>query len=107
MIQISQQHILFNHCHISRRAVRVNNNLIVTPLRGVNLLTNTLVSGGVKAQAKKAIANVVAILNEAQLQLSDVSKLTVHLVDLDDLTVVNGVLNSALVVAGAWPVSIK
>jgi enamine deaminase RidA (YjgF/YER057c/UK114 family) len=76
-------------------------------MRGVNLLNNVLVSGGVIAQTTKAIANVQAILNVAGLELSDVSKLTVQLVDVNDLTDVNAAIYAALQAANAWPVSMR
>ncbi len=49
------------------------------------------IPGGIKAQTQQAIANVVALLNEAGLTLDNVVKTTVYLADMADFQAMNEV----------------
>jgi 2-iminobutanoate/2-iminopropanoate deaminase len=55
---------------------------------GLDPATGRLVDGGVAAEAERAIANLVAVLDAVGLRLTDVVKTTLFLVDLADGPVV-------------------
>jgi hypothetical protein len=61
----------------SRPVVRVNDFVKLSAVRGINLLTGALVSGGAAAEATQAIANVRALLGAAGCRLKDVDGLPV------------------------------
>ena len=65
------------------RAVKVGNNVYVsgTVARG---LDGKVVFGGVYEQAKQAIANIAAALEQAGASLSDVVRTRIYLVDIDE-----------------------
>jgi 2-iminobutanoate/2-iminopropanoate deaminase len=53
--------------------------------------TNELVSGGVAAQAERALQNVLAVVKEAKMGPENIVKTTVFLQDLADFAVMNEV----------------
>jgi 2-iminobutanoate/2-iminopropanoate deaminase len=53
--------------------------------------TNTLVEGGVVAQAERTMKNIEALLAEMGLDFSDVVKSTCYLADMDDFKAFNEV----------------
>jgi 2-iminobutanoate/2-iminopropanoate deaminase len=53
--------------------------------------TNTLVEGGIEAQADRTMQNIEALLAELGLDLSDVVKSTCYLADMDDFKAFNEV----------------
>jgi len=65
------------------RAVKVGNNVYVsgTVARGPD---GKVVFGGVYEQAKQAIANIAAALEQAGASLSDVVRTRIYLVDIDE-----------------------
>ncbi len=65
------------------RAVRVGNNVYVsgTVARGTD---GKVVFGGVYEQAKQAIANIAAALEQAGASLGDVVRTRIYLVDIDE-----------------------
>ena len=65
------------------RAVKVGNNVYVsgTVARGPN---GKVVFGGVYEQAKQAIANIAAALEQAGASLNDVVRTRIYLVDIDE-----------------------
>ncbi len=58
---------------------------------GLDPATGKLVSGGVAAEAERAIANLEAVLAAAGCRLGDVVKTTVYLSDLGDFATLNEV----------------
>lgn len=56
---------------------------------GLDPETGAFVDGGVEAQARRALANLEAVLAEAGLGFGDVVKTTVYLADMDDYDAVN------------------
>lgn len=56
---------------------------------GLDPETGAFVDGGVEAQARRALANLEAVLQEAGLGFGDVVKTTVYLADMDDYDAVN------------------
>jgi 2-iminobutanoate/2-iminopropanoate deaminase len=53
--------------------------------------TGSVIEGGVEAEARQALANVRRILGRAGLDLADVVKATVYLVDMGDFATVDRV----------------
>ncbi|MCH3968333.1 MAG: Rid family detoxifying hydrolase [Atopobiaceae bacterium] len=58
---------------------------------GVDPATGSLVSGGIGAQTARALANVSIILEDADLTLEDVTKVTVYLADITSYDEMNEV----------------
>ncbi|MDP2497073.1 MAG: RidA family protein [Candidatus Palauibacterales bacterium] len=56
---------------------------------GLDPATGEFVEGGVEEQARRALANLEAVLEEAGLGFGDVVKTTVFLADMDDYGAVN------------------
>lgn len=53
--------------------------------------TGKMVEGGIEEQARRALQNLQAVLEEAGASLADVVKTTVFLADMGDFKAVNGV----------------
>ena len=58
---------------------------------GLDPATGELVSGGVEAQAERALRNLSAVLDAAGLTMADVAKTTLFLADIGDFAAVNAV----------------
>ena len=58
---------------------------------GLDPATGELVSGGVEAQAERALRNLAAVLDAAGLTMADVVKTTMFLADMADFSAVNAV----------------
>jgi 2-iminobutanoate/2-iminopropanoate deaminase len=58
---------------------------------GLDPATGELVSGGVEAQAERALRNLTAVLDAAGAAMADVVKTTLFLADIGDFTAVNAV----------------
>jgi 2-iminobutanoate/2-iminopropanoate deaminase len=58
---------------------------------GLDPATGELVSGGVEAQAERALRNLSAVLDAAGLTMADVVKTTLFLADIGDFAAVNAV----------------
>jgi 2-iminobutanoate/2-iminopropanoate deaminase len=58
---------------------------------GLDPATGELVSGGVEAQADRALRNLSAVLDAAGLTMADVVKTTLFLADIGDFAAVNAV----------------
>lgn len=58
---------------------------------GLDPATGDLVSGGVAAQAERALKNLTAVLDAAGLTFGDVLKTTIFLADIGDFAAVNAV----------------
>ena len=67
---------------------------------GIDPATGELVSGGVKEQTARVLANLTAVLRGAGLTLADVVKTTVYLADMGDFVAMNEVYGAAF---GAAP----
>jgi 2-iminobutanoate/2-iminopropanoate deaminase len=69
--------------------------LFVSGQVGVDPVTDTLVPGGVAAQAEQALANLDAIVRAAGRTLGDVVRVGVYLADIADWAAVNEVYAKA------------
>ena len=58
---------------------------------GLDPQTGELVSGGIEAEAERALRNLMAVLDAAGLSMSDVVKTTCFLADINDFAAFNGV----------------
>jgi 2-iminobutanoate/2-iminopropanoate deaminase len=56
---------------------------------GLDPATGKIVSGGVAAETERALANLRAVLKEADAALSDVVKTTVYLADMGEFKAMN------------------
>lgn len=65
--------------------------LFVSGQLPIDPATGAIVEGGVAAQARQSLKNIVAILEAAGLTTSNVLKTTVYLADIADFGVVNEV----------------
>jgi 2-iminobutanoate/2-iminopropanoate deaminase len=74
-------------------AVRAGSWLIVSGQ--VGLRAGTLVSGGVRAEAEQALANLAALLASNGASMADVAKTTVFLTDIADFAAMNEVYAKA------------
>ncbi len=68
---------------------------------GLDPVTGELVSGGIEAQAERAIRNLGAVLDAAGLGYAHVVKSTVYLVDLEEFGAMNAVY--ARFFSDPWP----
>lgn len=68
---------------------------------GMSPEDGALVSGGVAAEARQALANLAAVLDAAGVGFDQVVKTTLYLVDMEDFAVVNEIYEEAL--ASACP----
>ena len=62
---------------------------------GVDPATNSVVDGGVEAEARQIMTNLAAILADVGLTASDVVKSTIFLVDMGDFAAVNKIYGAA------------
>lgn len=76
-------------------AVRAGDTLYLSGQLGIDPVTGELAEG-VEAQARQAMQNIAAVLEEAGASFDDVVKMTVLLADIDDFAAVNEVYGSFL-----------
>ena len=76
-------------------AVRAGDTLYLSGQLGIDPATGELAEG-VEAQARQAMQNIAAVLEEAGSSFDDVVKMTVLLADIDDFAAVNEVYGSFL-----------
>lgn len=58
---------------------------------GLDPATGELVEGGIEEQAERALRNLMAVLEAAELSIGDVVKTTCFLADMDDFAAFNAV----------------
>lgn len=73
------------------QAIAVDGFVFCSGQVGLDPQTGELVSGGVEAQAERALRNIEAVLDAAGLAMADVVKTTLFLVDIGDFGAVNAV----------------
>ncbi|MCY4175717.1 MAG: Rid family detoxifying hydrolase [Acidimicrobiaceae bacterium] len=76
------------------QAVATESSVYVAGQLGIDPATGAMALGGVTAQARQALTNVAAILEEAGSSMADVAKTTVFLADFDDFAAVNEVYST-------------
>ena len=76
-------------------AVRAGDWLVLAGQVGLDPSTGTIVSGGVEAQARQVLANIVAVLRDCGATLTDVAKTTVFVTDIAQFATVNAVYAEA------------
>lgn len=73
------------------QAIEVNGFVYASGQLPIDPATGAFPEGGVKEQTRQSILNVKAILEEAELALSNVVKTTVYLADMGDFAAMNEV----------------
>lgn len=71
------------------QAIRNRDLLFTSGQLGMDPASGELVAGGTAAQAERALKNLVAVLNAAGFEVTDVVKVTVFLADMGDFAVMN------------------
>lgn len=97
----SKSEIIFHKSHEPSRAnapfsdaVETDDLLFLTGQIGKDHKKGVLVSGGIDAETKQVIENIVAVLEHHNLSLDDVVKCTVILKDINDFKAFNSVYTS-------------
>ncbi len=70
-------------------AVRAGDWLVLAGQLGLDPESGALVAGGVEAEARRALANVAAVLGDAGVTWAHVAKVTIYLTDLTMFPLVN------------------
>ncbi len=73
------------------QAIRNRDMLFTSGQLGLDPATGHLVEGDTAAQAQRALKNLVAVLNAAGFEVTDVVKVTVFLADMSDFAAMNAV----------------
>jgi 2-iminobutanoate/2-iminopropanoate deaminase len=73
------------------QAVRVGNTLYLSGSIGMDPATGNLVEGGIEHEARQALKNIGAILQEAGASYNNVVKTTVLLANIEDFATLNKV----------------
>ena len=73
------------------QAIAVDGFVFCSGQIGLDPQSGELVSGGVEAQAERALRNLEAVLDAAGLAMADVVKTTLFLTDIGDFGAVNAV----------------
>ena len=70
-------------------AVRAGDWLVLAGQVGLDPASGKMVDGGVEAQARRVLANIVAVLRDCGASIGDVAKTTVFVTDIADFATVN------------------
>ena len=73
------------------QAIKISNMLYTSGQLGMDPETGKILSGDIKVETKRALDNLVAILEEAGTSLEKVVKTTVFVKDMNDFAMVNEV----------------
>jgi 2-iminobutanoate/2-iminopropanoate deaminase len=71
--------------------VRAGDWLVLAGQVGLDPATGRIVDGGVEAQARQVLANIVAILGDCGASITDVAKTTIFVTDIGVFAAVNEV----------------
>lgn len=71
------------------QAVKSGGLLFLSGQIGLDPSTGVLISGGIEPETRQTLANIQAILNEANYDWADVVQVQVYLADLNDYAVMN------------------
>lgn len=73
------------------QAIKISNMIYTSGQLGMDPETGDILSGDIKVETKRALDNLVAILEEAGTSLDKVVKTTVFVKDMNDFAMVNEV----------------
>ena len=73
------------------QAIEVGNMVFTSGVIPVIPATGEIVEGGIEAQAKQAIGNLIALLEESGVPAENVIKTTVFIKDMNDFAKVNAI----------------
>jgi 2-iminobutanoate/2-iminopropanoate deaminase len=85
------------------QAVRVGDLVFTSGQIPLDPATGAIVPGGIREQTIRVLDNLVAVLSEAGLTMSDVIKTTVFIKNMADFTVINEIYGSYLAPEGVVP----
>lgn len=71
------------------QAIESNGLLFISGQLGIDPISGNIVDGGIEAQTKRAMENIMAILNEINLEFTNVVKTTIFLTNITDFAKVN------------------
>ena len=71
------------------QAVEVNNLIFLSGQIAINPENGELLPGGIAVQTEQIFANILAILNKADLELSNIVKTTCYLTDMSEYPLFN------------------
>jgi 2-iminobutanoate/2-iminopropanoate deaminase len=77
-------------------AVRAGDWIVLAGQVGFDAATGALADGGAEAEARQAMANIVAVLGDCGATPRDVAKATIFVTDMGDFATVNEVYAEAL-----------
>lgn len=72
-------------------AVRSNDIIFTSGQIGQNPKTGALVEGGVSAEARQAMTNLMSIVEAAEKTTGDIIRVCIYLVDMADFAEINGI----------------
>ncbi len=88
--------VIFHQTHEPKKsqapfsdAVQVGNLFFLSGQVGMNHTTRKLAEGGIEAETKQTLENIKAVLEHHGMQMNDVVKCTVILVDIEDFSKFN------------------
>jgi 2-iminobutanoate/2-iminopropanoate deaminase len=76
------------------QAVRTGNMIFCSGNLGIELMSNALITGGIKTQTRQTLQNIREILRAAGADLNQVVKTTVYLKNMNDFSEMNEVYAS-------------
>jgi reactive intermediate/imine deaminase len=74
------------------QAIKAGNTVYLSGQIPLDPATMTIVEGGIEAQARQVFTNLKAVCEEAAGSLSEIVKVNLYLVDLDNFAAVNQVM---------------
>lgn len=83
------------------QAILVNNTIYTSGQLGIDPQTGEFAKGGIKEQTEQSLKNVLAILKEVDMDMSNVIKTTCFLSDMGDFAAMNEVYS--LYFSGDYP----
>lgn len=73
------------------QAIQINDFIFCSGQIGINPKTQKLVQGGIEAETKQVLQNLLSVLQEAGAQMNQVVKVDIFLRDIKDFTKVNAI----------------
>ncbi|TDL19408.1 YjgF-like protein [Rickenella mellea] len=73
------------------QAVKIGNLIFTSGCMPIDPQTNHVVSGGIEAQTKRALANLKGLLEGVGSEVGKVAKTTIFVKSMDDFATINGI----------------
>lgn len=78
------------------QAIMTGNTLFVSGQIAIDVATGKLDTSGIENETKRTLQNILAILDTAHMDMSNIVKTTIYLTDLNDFKIVNSVYEGFL-----------